>query len=57
MVEIKNLQRGSIVKVKVYHSWIIEITRVFNGWAKGKIIKTGQLCDFGLDKIIKIIKI
>jgi hypothetical protein len=56
MLNIKNLQRGSIVKVKVNNTWIIEITRIFNGWAKGKIIKTGQLCDFGLDKIIKIIE-
>jgi hypothetical protein len=57
MINIKNLQRGSIVKIKVYNTWIIEITRIFNGWAKGRIRKTGQLCDFGLDKIIKIIKL
>jgi len=57
MIDIKNLQKGSIVKIKVNSFWTIEIIGIFNGYAKGRIIKTGQLCDFGLDKITEIVKI
>lgn len=59
MISIKTLQKGTIVKVKGGgYTWIIQITRICkNEVIKGKIIKTGQLCDFLVENISKIITV
>lgn len=52
---MNELKKGSIVIVKINDEWEIKIIKVLKGYAKGTIIKTGQYCDFTLDKIIKVI--
>ena len=46
------MEKGDIVEV--LKKYKIKITKINGNLIKGKILKTGQICDFTLDTITKI---